>query len=98
MVQAPARDARTISSLAWVILALLLPLPWIASVAGGAAERMAPQVVAIFSGIAIVGAAFLLSWGAELAERDISQNLALVSRSRGSRERGPNTWSTRSPT
>jgi cation:H+ antiporter len=77
MVQAPARDARTISSLAWVVLALLLPLPWIASVAGGA-ERMAPQVVAILSGIAIVGAAFLLSWGAELAERDISQNLALV--------------------
>jgi cation:H+ antiporter len=78
MVQAPARDARTLSSLAWVTLALLLPVPWIASVAAGAGHDMLPQVVAVLSGIAIVGAAFLLSWGAELAERDISQNLALV--------------------
>jgi cation:H+ antiporter len=77
-VQAPARDARTISALAWVALALLLPVPWVASVFFAAVESMTPPLVAVLSGIAIVGAAFLLSWGAELAERDISQNLALV--------------------
>ncbi|HEY7460869.1 MAG TPA: sodium:calcium antiporter [Gemmatimonadota bacterium] len=78
MLQAPPRDARTLSSLAWVALALLLPVPWIVAERTGAASGMSPQMVAMLSGTAIVGAAFLLSWGAELAERDISQNLALV--------------------
>ncbi len=78
MVQAPSRDAGTLSTLAWVAVALLLPVPWIASSVAGAAESMSPQLVALLTGIAIVGAAFLLSWGAELAERDVSQNLALV--------------------
>ncbi|MGH3114559.1 MAG: sodium:calcium antiporter, partial [Gaiellaceae bacterium] len=44
----------------------------------GVSDAMGPGTVSFLSGLAIVGAAFLLSWGAELAERDISQNLALV--------------------
>ena len=65
-------------ALAWVAFALLLPVPWIVSRYGGAAAGMEPGTVSLLSGLAIVGAAFLLSWGAELAERDIPQNLALV--------------------
>ncbi|MBA2564757.1 MAG: sodium:calcium antiporter [Gemmatimonadetes bacterium] len=74
----PAAKARTIATLGWIVLALLLPVPWILARYGGAAEDMGPGMVSMWSGLAIVGAAFLLSWGAELAERDISQNLALV--------------------
>ena len=65
-------------SLAWVAFALLLPVPWVISLYGGGHETMGPGTVSLLSGLGIVGAAFLLSWGAELAERDISQNLALV--------------------
>jgi cation:H+ antiporter len=78
MVKAPSRDSRTLTLLAWVALALLLPVPWVASELSGRGQEMSPELVAVLSGIAIVGAAFILSWGAELAERDISQNLALV--------------------
>ena len=59
-------------------MALLLPVPWIVLDFGGGAAALAPVTASLFSGLSIVGAAFLLSWGAELAERDISQNLALV--------------------
>ncbi|HJY04714.1 MAG TPA: hypothetical protein VJ323_00285, partial [Bryobacteraceae bacterium] len=35
-------------------------------------------MVSLLSGLAIVGAAFLLGWGAELSERDIPRSLALI--------------------
>jgi cation:H+ antiporter len=79
MVRSPGRDPRTLAFLGWIALALLLPLPWIfAHLLTDRARAMGPETVSLLSGLAIVGAAFLLSWGAELAERDISQNLALV--------------------
>lgn len=78
MVHAPPRNASTVLTIGWIAFALLLPVPWIVSLYGGAAEGMGPGTVSLWSGLGIVGAAFLLSWGAELAERDISQNLALV--------------------
>ncbi len=37
-----------------------------------------PGTVSLISGIAIIGAAFILSWGAELSERDIPRSLALI--------------------
>lgn len=37
-----------------------------------------PLAVAFLSGLAILGAAFLLSWAAEVAQMDISQSLALA--------------------
>jgi cation:H+ antiporter len=52
----------------------LLPLPWLASPSAG----LSHAVVASFTGIAIVGAAFLLSWSVELGERDIPQSFALL--------------------
>ena len=37
-----------------------------------------PGFVSFLSGAAIVGAAFILTWGAELSERDIPRSLALI--------------------
>ena len=39
---------------------------------------MNPTLVSVLSGLAIVSAAFLLGWGAELSERDIPRSLALI--------------------
>lgn len=62
--------------LAWLVLALGLPVPWLGAGAVGAAPEAG--VVATLSGLAILGAAFLLSWSTELAERDVPQSLALL--------------------
>ncbi len=40
--------------------------------------HLEPTIAAVAFGFAVVGAAFLLSWGAEVAQRDISQALALT--------------------
>ncbi len=37
-----------------------------------------PWVAAVIFGLAIVGAAFLLAWGAEVLQLDVSQGLALA--------------------
>jgi cation:H+ antiporter len=57
--------------------AAALPMPWII------AERydgmgLEPVAIAVLAGVAILGAAFLLSWATELAERDIPQGLAIL--------------------
>jgi cation:H+ antiporter len=57
-------------------MVLLLPLPWLLIRASGL--DVAPVVVAVLSGVAILGAAFLLSWAAELLQIDVSQALALA--------------------
>ncbi len=68
---APASSFRV---LAWLGLALALPLPWL--LADPAA--LGHGSVALVTGLAIVGSAFLLSWSVELAERDIPQSMALL--------------------
>jgi cation:H+ antiporter len=57
-------------------LALLVALPWVVLRLQG--YHGDPAVVALLSGIAIVGAAFVLSWAAEAFEKDVSQALALA--------------------
>jgi cation:H+ antiporter len=54
-----------------------LPVPWIVlhNLAG---LDLAPEPVATAAGLAILGGAFLLSWGTELAERDIPQSFAIL--------------------
>jgi cation:H+ antiporter len=59
-----------------LFVAILLPLPWVAVRLGGLAA--APPLVAILTGLAIFGAAFLLSWAAELLQMDVSQAFALA--------------------
>ena len=55
----------------------LVSVPWIVahSIQGLGLE---PEVTATLSGLAIIGGAFVLSWGTELAERDIPQALAIL--------------------
>jgi cation:H+ antiporter len=63
-------------SLLPMVGALLLPLPWIALAPQGL--HTSPWLVAALTGAAILGAAFLLSWAAELVQMDVSQALALA--------------------
>jgi cation:H+ antiporter len=64
------------ASLLPVAGALALPLPWIAL--GLQGFHGSPLVVAVLAGVAILGAAFVLSWAAELVQLDVSQALALA--------------------
>jgi len=62
---------------AWLLGALAVPVPWLqAAFRDGAGWT--PELITPLAGIAIVGAAFLLSWAVELAERDIPQSLAIL--------------------
>jgi cation:H+ antiporter len=61
-----------------LILSVIVPLPWLFLAMTGQAHAFNPALVSLFSGLAIVGAAFLLGWGAELSERDIPRSLALI--------------------
>ncbi len=60
----------------WLITAALLPLQWIGARLFGL--HLSPHWEAVASGLAIFGAAFLLSWAAEVAQLDIPQALALA--------------------
>jgi len=62
---------------ALIIVAVAVTLPAIGLRCGGAHIDQA-EFRAILFGCAIVGGAFLLTWGAEVAEIDISQGLALA--------------------
>jgi cation:H+ antiporter len=61
-----------------LILSVLISLPWLLFALSGKAHHSDPALVSLLSGIAIIGAAFLLGWGAELSERDIPRSLALI--------------------
>lgn len=61
-----------------LILSMAIPLPWMFLALTGQAHHMSPALVSILSGVAIVSAAFMLGWGAELSERDIPRSLALI--------------------
>jgi cation:H+ antiporter len=52
-------------------------MPWVITQKVGGLG-LPEEAIAALAGVAIVGAAFLLSWATELAERDIPQSLALL--------------------
>jgi len=60
----------------WMGGAAALPLQWIILHYSGV--HLGPQWVALSSGAAVFGAAFLLSWAAELAQLDVPQALAFA--------------------
>jgi cation:H+ antiporter len=62
----------------WLMIAgaAIFPLQWL--IVHFSALPMEPQWQALSSGLSIFGAAFLLSWAAELAQLDIPQALALA--------------------
>src|SRR5688500_17715793 len=59
-----------------IIGALLMTLPGIFLRISG--NHPAPILASLLFGLAVVGAAFLLSWGAEVAQHDIPRALALT--------------------
>ncbi|HEX6801356.1 MAG TPA: sodium:calcium antiporter, partial [Candidatus Binatia bacterium] len=60
----------------WIGSSSLLCLQWIIiHLSGG---HPPPHWMALSSGVAIFGAAFMLSWAAELAQKDIPQALAIA--------------------
>lgn len=59
-----------------LILAFALPLPW--TILHLAGFHGSPVLTMALTGIAILGAAFILSWAAELFQKDVSQALALT--------------------
>ena len=61
-----------------ILLATLIGLPAIWGRFSLDLQHVAPAEGIALYGLAIVGAAFLLTWGAELAEMEMSPNLALV--------------------
>lgn len=71
----PAHDDPSRASLAPLYVSALLPIPWIVLWAQGAHPD--PLVASLVSGLAILGAAFILSWAAELLQLEVSQALAL---------------------
>lgn len=60
----------------WLLAPILLTLQWIVLRLAG--MHMDPHWEAVLSGLGIVGAAFLLSWAAEVAQIDVPENLALA--------------------
>lgn len=66
------------ANLVWLISALLIPLAWLVPLFLGGGEGLAPLLVALLSGLSVVGCAFQLSWGCELAEQDIPPAAALI--------------------
>ncbi len=54
-----------------------LPIPWIVARVCPDLE-FSPELTATLAGLAILGGAFIVSWSAELAERDLPQSLAIL--------------------
>ncbi|MDQ3013612.1 MAG: sodium:calcium antiporter [Acidobacteriota bacterium] len=61
-----------------LLFSISISLPWLLLVITGQAHSLNPAMISLVSGVAIIGAAFLLGWGAELSERDIPRSLALI--------------------
>jgi cation:H+ antiporter len=74
-VEAETRK-RAAGNLVWIAAAVIVPAAWL--VARFASLVDAPVPTALLSGVAILGAAFLLSWATEVAQLDIARALALA--------------------
>ncbi|MDZ7747010.1 MAG: sodium:calcium antiporter [Halobacteriales archaeon] len=62
-----------------VLLAVGLTLPWVISdLTGAAGESFSELTVVAVAGIAVLGASFLLAWGAETAEKDVPRAFAIA--------------------
>jgi cation:H+ antiporter len=64
--------------LAAVVGATLLTLPWLLFWATGAIPSLGLYGTVGVSGLAVLGASFLLAWGAETAEKDVPRAFALA--------------------
>ncbi len=76
-MSAAAGTASNVRTVIFLLFSLLLPAPWLLAASAGG-MNLVPEVVAPLSGLAILGAALVLSWATELSERDLPQSLALL--------------------
>ncbi|WP_435185633.1 sodium:calcium antiporter [Halobellus sp. EA9] len=58
--------------------AALLTLPWVGSYVSGTTHGLSTFVTVAVSGIAVLGSSFLLTWGAETAEKDVPRAFAIA--------------------
>ncbi|MGH7542414.1 MAG: sodium:calcium antiporter [Gemmatimonadota bacterium] len=68
--------SRGVAGATWLVAAVLLTVPGLVHLA--TAFQASPPVLALVYGAGILGAAFLLSWAAEIAQLELSQALALA--------------------
>ncbi|ADQ68057.1 sodium:calcium antiporter [Halogeometricum borinquense] len=61
-----------------VAIAVVVTLPWVAAWVTGAASGLGHLGTVVVSGLAVLGASFLLAWGAETAEKDVPRAFALA--------------------
>jgi len=61
-----------------VLAAFGLSLPWLVLWATGSVHGVATGTIVVVSGLAVLGASFLLAWGAETAEKDVPRAFALA--------------------
>ncbi|MDY7083065.1 MAG: sodium:calcium antiporter, partial [Halobacteria archaeon] len=71
----PSRLRHPLTALAAVVS---LTLPWVALRASGLVQSLPTLGVIAVSGIAVVGAAFVLTWAAETAEMDVPREFAIA--------------------
>ena len=57
---------------------ILLTLPWILSWSTGLNETFSTLTTVAVAGVAVLGASFLLAWGAETAEKDVPRAFAIA--------------------
>jgi cation:H+ antiporter len=85
MVYTETMSSRLRHPLVAVAVALILTVPWVSTFVsyGGygtvhPGENIAPALAVFIAGAAILGAAFLLAWAAETAEKDVPQAFAIA--------------------
>ena len=61
-----------------LVAVVLLTLPWLLVRGAGLVGVLSTPVVILLSGVAVIGAAFVLTWAAEAAEMDVPRSFALA--------------------
>jgi len=73
-----AMSTRLRHPLTAVAATVLLTLPWLGVYVTGSAEAVGSLGTVAISGVAVLGASFLLAWGAETAEKDVPRAFAIA--------------------
>jgi len=61
-----------------LLAAFVCTVPWVLIWATGSAHSLGSGATVLVSGVGVLGASFLLAWGAETAEKDVPQALAIA--------------------
>lgn len=61
-----------------VVGAVALTLPWLGTYLTGSANALGTLLTVVVSGVSVLGASFLLAWGAETAEKDVPRAFAIA--------------------